>query len=157
VRARIPEAGGYAWFSSAGNPIGDPRANVANAATQEVMNWLDTLDVASPIGLLGFSQGGAMVLQLMRHAPERFAYGVNLAGFVVDDTQPGDEKLAGSRPPVFWGRGEDDWVIPARALTRTGAWLAEHTTAGIRVYPRLGHEVAGQEVADLVAFVASRL
>lgn len=32
VRARIPEAGGYAWFPSAGNPIGDPRPAVANAA-----------------------------------------------------------------------------------------------------------------------------
>ena len=99
ARARIPEAGGYAWF-----PIRDPPVRGERGHTG-VMTWLDTLDVASSIALLGFCQGGAMVLQSMRHAAERFAYGVNLAGVVVDDTQPGDEKLTGLRPPLFWWPG----------------------------------------------------
>jgi len=157
VRARTAEAGGYAWFPSAGNPIGNPRPRVANTATDEVMTWLDTLRTPSSIGLLGFSQGGAMALQLMRHAPGRFAYAVNLAGFVVDDAQPGDQELVRSRPPVFWGRGEHDGVIPTSALVRTSGWLAGHATADIRVYPRLGHDVAGQEVGDLAAFIAAQI
>jgi phospholipase/carboxylesterase len=157
VRARTPEAGGYAWFPSAGNPIGNPRPQVANTAVHEVMTWLDTLPTPSSIGLLGFSQGGAMALQLMRHAPGRFAYAVNLAGFVVADVQPGDHELARSRPPVFWGRGENDGIIPPAALLRTSDWLAEHATADIRVYPRLGHDVAGQEVRDLAGFIAAQI
>jgi phospholipase/carboxylesterase len=157
VRARYAEAGGYAWFPSAGNPIGDPRPDVANAAVLDVLSWLDTLPTPSSFGLLGFSQGGGMVLQLMRHAPERFAYGVSLAGFVVDDTQAGDNELSRSNPPVFWGRGEDDWVIPASAVKRTDAWMETHTTADVRVYPNLGHDVAGQEVVDLAAFVAAQV
>jgi phospholipase/carboxylesterase len=156
VRARIPEAGGYAWFPSAGNPIGDPRPHVANAATVDVLDWLTTLDNPS-IGLLGFSQGGAMVHQLMRHAPERFAYGVSLAGFVVYDNQPGDATLARTRPPVYWGRGEQDRVIPDSAIHRTERWLKEHATADITVYPGLGHEVAGQEIDDVATFVAAHL
>jgi phospholipase/carboxylesterase len=94
VRAPFAEAGGYAWFPSRGNPIGNPQPRVANDATEAVLYWLDTLPPASSIGLLGFSQGGAMALQLMRRAPARFDYGVQLAGFVVDDAQPGDEVLA---------------------------------------------------------------
>ncbi|HEX4250749.1 MAG TPA: dienelactone hydrolase family protein [Pseudonocardia sp.] len=157
VRARIAEAGGYAWFPSAGNPIGDPRPDVANAASLSVLSWLDTLHAAPSIGLLGFSQGGAMVLQLMRHSPARFAYGVSLAGFVVNDSQPGDPKLASSRPPVFWGRGEQDRVIPGSALKRTDAWLSAHAKADVRVYPHLGHDVAGAEITDLASFVSDHV
>lgn len=57
-----------------------------------------------------------MVHQLMRLAPARFAYGVSLAGFVVRDEQPGDTALVAARPPVYWGRGETDWVIPGPAI-----------------------------------------
>ncbi|MEW2504070.1 MULTISPECIES: dienelactone hydrolase family protein [unclassified Amycolatopsis] len=156
VRARIPEAGGYAWFPSQGNPIGDPRPRVANAAALDVLAWLETVDAPS-IGLLGFSQGGAMVHQLMRHAPARFAYGVNLAGFVVRDEQPGDELLSATRPPVLWGRGREDGVIPAAALARTQRWLAGHATVESHVYPGLGHDVRGREIEDVAAFVGEQI
>jgi phospholipase/carboxylesterase len=156
VRARIPEAGGYAWFPSAGNPIGDPQPRVANAATEDVLAWISTIDAPS-IGLVGFSQGGAMVHQLMRQAPERFSYGVSLAGFVVRDQQPGDTTLAKLRPPIYWGRGENDWVIPADAVDRTERWLKEHATAETHVYPGLGHDVAGREIDDAVTFITNQL
>ena len=94
VRAPYAEAGGYAWFPSRGNPIGNPQSRVANDATEAVLDWLNTLPPASSIGLLGFSQGGAMALQLMRRAPARFHYGVQLAGFVLNDAQPGDQVLS---------------------------------------------------------------
>ncbi|MFI5709387.1 alpha/beta hydrolase [Kribbella sp. NPDC051620] len=156
IRARIPEAGGYAWFPSRGNPIGDPQPAVANAAAEDVLQW--TLGIEAPsIGLLGFSQGGAMVHQLMRLAPDRFAYGVSLAGFVVRDDQPGDVTLAASRPPVYWGRGETDWVIPTAAVQRTEHWLKTHATAETRVYRGLGHDVAGPEIADLIEFVTKQI
>jgi phospholipase/carboxylesterase len=157
VRAPYAEAGGYAWFPSQGNPIGDPKPSVANDAAEAVLDWLDGLPPTSSTGLLGFSQGGAMVLQLMRHAPERFDYGVQLAGFVVHDFQPGDAVLARTRPPVFWGRGELDGVIPRQAIRRTQAWMAAHTSQENAVYPGLGHDVAGREVTDFAAFVARRL
>lgn len=156
VRARIPEAGGYAWFPSAGNPIGDPRPAVANAAARDVLSWLETVEAPS-IGLLGFSQGGAMAHQLMRLAPDRFAYCLNLAGFVVRDEQPGDESLSVTRPPVYWGRGREDRVIPADALARTERWLARHATAEARVYPGLGHDVRGRQIDDIAGFVDKQI
>lgn len=156
VRARIPEAGGYAWFPSAGNPIGDPQPRVANAATEDVLSWLDGIDAPS-IGVLGFSQGGAMAHQLVRHAPQRFAYCASLAGFVVRDQQPGDKTLGETRPPVYWGRGGQDRVIPVDAVERTERWLKEHATAEIQVYPGLGHDVAGREIDDVVTFVGDQI
>jgi phospholipase/carboxylesterase len=95
-----------------------------------------------------------MVLQVMRHAPERFAYGVLLAGFLVDDSQPGDEVLAHNRPPVFWGRGALDTVIPQKSIARTQSWMATHTLPKNVVYDGLGHDVARAEVADFVGFVS---
>ena len=157
VRAPYAEAGGYAWFPSQGNPIGDPQPRVANDATEAVLDWLDGLPPASSTGLLGFSQGGAMVLQLLRRDPGRFDYGVQLAGFVVHDSQPGDEVLARTRPPVFWGRGKLDKVIPRQAIARTQAWMAAYTSQENAVYPGLGHDVAGREVTDFAAFIARQL
>ena len=154
VRAPYAEAGGYAWFPSRDNPIGNPQPRVANDAAEAVLDWLDTLPPAPSTGLLGFSQGGAMVLQLMRRAPRRFEYGVQLAGFVIDDCQPGDEVLARQRPPVFWGRGERDAVIPRHAIARTQSWMAAHTSPESVVYSGLGHDVAGREVTDFTAFLA---
>jgi phospholipase/carboxylesterase len=157
VRAPYAEAGGYAWFPSRGNPIGDPQPRVANDATDAVLDWLDTLPPPSSTGLLGFSQGGAMVLQLMRRDPARFDYGVQLAGFVVGDSQPGDKVLARTRPPVFWGRGDLDTVIPRRTTARTQSWMAAHTSQQQIVYRGLGHDIAGPEVTDVITFVSRQL
>jgi phospholipase/carboxylesterase len=93
-------------------------------------------------------------LQLMRRSPNRFAYGVQLAGFLVDDSQPGDEVLAHKRPPVFWGRGALDTVIPRQSIARTQRWMAVHTQPKSVVYSGLGHDVAGAEVPDFVSFIA---
>ena len=157
LRAPLAEAGGYAWFPSRGNPIGNPQPVVANAATDAVLNWYDGLPPFRSVGLLGFSQGGAMALQLMRHRPMAFDYAVQLGGFVVADTQPGDSELAQRRPPVFWGRGARDTVIPPDAISRTAAFLASHSAGIERVYPGLGHDVAGDEVVDLADFVARQV
>jgi phospholipase/carboxylesterase len=153
LRAPVAEAGGFAWFPSRGNPIGNPQPPLANAMTTAVLTWLDDQPEFSSVGLIGFSQGGAMALQLLRHEPTRFAYAVQLGGFVVDDRQPGDAVLADTRPPVFWGRGAFDTVIPRAAVERTDSWTREHANAEIQIYPGLGHDVAGQEVDDLLAFV----
>jgi phospholipase/carboxylesterase len=154
VRAPHAEGGGYAWFPKRGSRSGYPQPAVVEEAAQAMLDWLDTLPPAPSTGLLGFSQGGAMVLQLMRRAPRRFAYGVQLAGFVAGGHQAGDEILARSRPPVFWGRGRRDSTIPRQAIARTRAWMSAHTTPHTVVYDGLGHGISEREAADVAAFVA---
>ena len=80
--------------------------------------------------------------------PTRSTYAIVLAGFVVPtigddvDAQARDEVLAGLRPPVFYGRGDVDEVIPAAAVERTSEWLEQHTDAEQTVYPGLAHGVS---------------
>lgn len=159
IRAPLPAPwplDGWAWFTS--DPECAPEADEVNASADAVIDWLDALEVApSSIGLLGFSQGAAMTMQLMRRQPERFAYGVAMSGFVTPGSEPGDEVLAERRPPVFWGRGSDDPVVPESAVLRTTDWLPGHSTLSGRIYERLGHGISEQGAADVREFIRRQL
>jgi phospholipase/carboxylesterase len=145
-------SGGFAWF-----PItvpGRPSPASVTAATDAVLRWLDdNVDAATPIVPLGFSQGGLMVTQLLRQAPDRFAAGVVLSGFSLDAVLPGDETLAAMRPPVFFGRGDADRVITADATARISAWLPGHSTLTEKVYPGLPHSISADVLADVSRFL----
>ncbi|TFD63588.1 alpha/beta hydrolase [Cryobacterium ruanii] len=150
--APAPLTDGWAWFpiSEPGSP--DP-ATVTAAATA-VLAWLDTLPQRPPsVGLLGFSQGGAMALELLRAAPDRFSFAVNLSGFVATGPQASDAALAEQPIPVFWGRGTTDGVIPVRAIERTQAWLPGHSTLTERIYEGLSHSISQAELGDVVNFL----
>ena len=157
VRAPVAESGGFAWWSRAeGNPAGNPQPDVVDAAVLAVSGWIDTLAFTS-ISLLGFSQGGAMALQLLRHSPTRFTATVCVAGFLATVQHDGDAELSRVRPPVFWGRGADDPVIPDAAIQRTLDWMPDHTTATIRVYDDLAHSISREELTDFSAFLAAHI
>jgi phospholipase/carboxylesterase len=156
VRAPLLAGPGHAWFPlSAETPI-DEIGTLADAPAAAILDWLDTTDSTS-IGLLGFSQGAAIALQLVRQAPERFAYTVALSGFVVSADHPGDVALAEIRPPVFWGRGTLDSIIPARAIDATAEWLPAHADATIRIYEGLGHGISNPELKDINSFISAHL
>jgi len=157
VRAPVAESGGFAWWSRGeGNPAGNPQPDVVDAAVLAVSGWIDTLAFTS-ISLLGFSQGGAMALQLLRHSPTRFTATVCVAGFLATVQHDGDAELSRVRSPVFWGRGADDPVIPDAAIQRTLDWMPDHTTATIRVYEDLAHSISREELADFSAFLAAHI
>jgi phospholipase/carboxylesterase len=147
---------GFAWF-----PIsapGRPDAAPVIAAADAVLQWLDAnVDPTTPVVPLGFSQGGLMVTQLLRQAPARFAAGVVLAGFILDAALPGDEVLAETKPPVFFGRGDADQVIAAETTARVSAWLPHHSTLTEKIYPGLPHSISGEELADVSDFLVGVL
>jgi phospholipase/carboxylesterase len=153
VRAPVAESGGFAWFSLAHNRPGDPDPEQADAAASAVISWLDGLEYTS-VSLLGFSQGAVTALQMLRHAPRRFAATVALSGFLTRGVHEGDAELATVRPAVFWGRGTADSVIPAESVARTAQWLPEHADATIRIYEDLGHSISTQELTDFTAFLS---
>jgi phospholipase/carboxylesterase len=147
--------GQRAWF-----PIttpGRPDVATVDAAADAVLAWLDAVHPDRTVSLLGFSQGGAMVTQLFRRAPQRFAAGVVLAGFSVDTVAPGDAELAERRPPMFYGRGTVDRVIAPDATRRTVEWLPEHSTLTLRVYAGLAHAISPDELEDVAAFLRATL
>ena len=158
LRAPIAEEPGWSWWEP-GGVHGDPAAEEVNQSAAAVTTWLDSLPFTpSRVGTLGFSQGGAMATHLLRRDVARIAFAVNLAGFVVSGEQDGDAALAVSRPPVFWGRGEEDGLFLGEMATlvmRTEPWLAAHATAQIRTYAGLGHSISREELDDVSAFLRS--
>lgn len=152
--------GGFAWFRMGERPSVPPAEDVA-ASVAAVLSWLDgverDLGPAGRVAALGFSQGGAMSLQLVREAPERFAAAVTLSGFVPTPTHPNDAALTARRPPVFWGRGDRDQIIPNYAVDSTDAWLDGHASAVKRVYPGIAHGITTQEMSDVAEFLSLEL
>ncbi|WIB26336.1 alpha/beta hydrolase-fold protein [Curtobacterium sp. MCSS17_015] len=153
LRAPDPWGPGFSWYPLEAPGSADPAAVEASAAA--VLDWIDAVAADHPrIGLLGFSQGGSMALQLLRARPEAFAFAVSLSGFVVPGVDDGrDDRLAAVRPRVFLGHGDADTVVPAEATARTSVWAAAHTRVTDRSYPGLPHAVAAAELADVAAFI----
>lgn len=156
VRAPLTlAANSFSWFP-VGEP-GNPSAVAVDAAVSSVLDWLDTVPHSGTVGILGFSQGGAMAVQSMRHDPDRFAAYVVLAGFIVAGEQPADARLESLRPPLFWGRDPADPVIPAGAVEKTADWLPGHSTLTVREYSGIGHSISPEELADVSRFLREML
>ncbi len=147
---------GYSWYPIDGLDGRDPEAVTVAAA--RLIEWLDeTAQGAASVGLLGFSQGAAIALQAMRLEPERFAFVINLSGYAAPGPLPGDAVLAESKPPVFWGRGTHDDVIPKHLVDHTIEWLPLHAELSGRVYAGLTHSVSQEELVDIGVFLQKQL
>ncbi|MGO1770477.1 MAG: alpha/beta hydrolase [Microbacterium sp.] len=147
---------GYAWYPLEGDDARDPA--VLTAATERLISWIDGLGRTGPVGLAGFSQGGALSVHAMRLRPGRFAFAANLSGYALPGADlPGDAELAELRPPVFWGRGTADAVIPEALVVHTTDWLPGHADLVGRIYPGLGHAVSPDEISDLSVFLTRQL
>lgn len=142
--------GAYAWFD-----IGqaEDRSKI-DASVAAVIAWLDDLEGFSSIGLMGFSQGGVMSMQLARTQPERFAYLVQLSGFTHPAPHDGDSALETLEPrvPAFQAWGTHDPIIPQRATELTREWMAAHLDTEAHGYD-MEHAVVPEEISDIVAFL----
>ncbi len=152
LRAPLSEGIGFSWFPINLNAGLRYDIEQVDAATNAVLSWLDT-QAFTNVSLIGFSQGAAMALELMRLAPTRFRCAVALSGFVASAEHPKDAALAAIRPPVFWGRGTDDQVIPAAAIDGTKEWLVRHARVETHVYEGLAHSISNDELDDIVSFL----
>lgn len=148
-------APGWSWYPIEG--LDGRSSGAVTAAADALIAWIDRATDGETIGILGFSQGAAVALQALRLQPERFAFVVNLAGYADPSPLPGDEVLAERRPPVFWGRGARDEVIPPAAVAHTVQWLPEHATLSGRVYAGLTHSVSQEELDDVRVFLEKQL
>lgn len=149
-------APGASWYPIEGLDGRSPQGTTDAASA--LISWLDLVaGEASAIGLLGFSQGAAVALQAMRLQPDRFAFAVNLSGYATPGALPRDVELAARRPPVFWGRGTRDDVIPEPLVAHTTQWLPGYAELSGRVYPGLTHSVSQDELDDVRAFLEKQL
>ena len=110
--------------------------------------------------LLGFSMGMAMATSLLRTRPEEFAAVVGLSGFAVDPV-PGealegyfdDETLAAQKVPFFWGRDQEDPIIPGENIDYTHRWANQTVKLTKVLYAGAGHGVVPQEIGHINEFL----
>ncbi len=168
VEGLEPAGPGWAWFPIVVDPVTGELTrdrDDAEAAAESVAAWFDELSVIYPdipsIHLLGFSQGGAMSIEMLRHRPHNFASAVILAGFSLPAESASDAErdaaLASVKPPVFWARDPQDPVIAPSMIAETRRWLPEHSTLDARLYSGVGHGINLDELEDVAAFLTERL
>lgn len=158
-RGPVAEGDGYSWVSPerrASATTDSDVAAVGNEIARSVLAWLETLPAFETVGILGASQGACVAFQLLRAAPSRFAYAINLSGYSLPGSEEGDRELQRGKPPVFWGRGDFDDVIPEDYISRTATWLRLHSTLTERTY-EMGHDFCPAELADVAAFVDEQI
>lgn len=164
VEGLEPAGPGWAWFplgvdSQTGDLTRDP-AHV-EAATASLLTWCDEQRSLNPdiqgIHVLGFSQGGAMSLELIRRRPRDFVSATVLAGFALpaesETLRAADTEMSLVSPPVFWGRDPNDPVISRDIIAFTAEWLPAHADLEAREYQGVGHGISLDEVEDVVAFL----
>ncbi|MFF1573225.1 alpha/beta hydrolase [Leifsonia sp. NPDC058292] len=153
LQAPLPLGDGFEWFRVPPDAAAGPlSANVAPAADR-LMRWLDDSAPTARVGLVGYSQGGAVALHVLRRHPHRFEFVAAFAGFTTIDAEPTDAGLAARPRPVFWARGTADDVIPPGDIDRMHEFLPDHSLLEERIYPGAGHEITPRMAADLTAFI----
>ncbi len=154
------EHSGYTWFDVDIERLAY-RSQDARDAVQALGRWIDEVSSGhASVTLLGFSMGMAMATSLARSRPEDFAAVVGLSGFAVDPAGESeveeffdDHKLAAVQVPLFWGRDQEDPVIPPENIEYTLNWARDHVKLTKVLYAGAGHGVVPQEVSHVGEFL----
>jgi len=149
-----PMGVGHSWY-----PINDAVEGVGiDGAADDLAAFLEGVrGRASWLGVLGFSQGGVLGLQVLRRHPGLVDALVLLASARHPRDDDGDAEMALRRPPVFWGRGTADDVFPAWRFADAADWLPDHSRLTERIYEGLGHSVSEPMLDDVNAFLRANL
>jgi phospholipase/carboxylesterase len=157
VRASHPAPGrprGYSWFP--GSVLAQPSDTAIGHTADQVAETIRRH--ASRAVVLGFSQGMCTAITVLRRHPDLVSALVALSGFMFDDDHPGDSHLAvsaalGNGVPAFAGYDPADPMIPSVANRWALTFLRTHTALEEHTYPRMGHSVSMDEIADLAGFL----
>ena len=148
------DAIGYQWYPLNQQLESDQRA--IEQASDYVLEWVRAnREPYASVTLLGFSQGMGVATSMVRHAPGEFAAVVGLSGYAVDSDSPyfKDEELKETQLPVFFGRDQEDPVIPQEIVNYTYDWIRKYTD-GIKVlYAGIGHGVGPMEIRHVGEFL----
>ncbi len=152
-----------AWYDIKGMDIADKQDESGIRASMQAVEALIEREIergvpAANIVLAGFSQGGAIALNLGLRYPRKLAGIVALSTYLpLADALSTERDDANADTPVFWGHGSQDPVVPQG--------LGEHSCETLRAlgypvewhsYP-MAHQVSVEEIADLRQWLGARL
>jgi len=152
-----------AWYDIKGLDIADKQDEAGIRASMQAVEALIDREIergvpSRRIVLAGFSQGGAIALSLGLRTQRPLAGIVALSTYLPLAGSLADERSeANADTPIFWGHGSMDPVVPQvlgersrDALKALGHAVEWHS------YP-MPHQVSGEEIADLRAWLGARL
>lgn len=158
-----PVAQGNSWYPQrflAPVAHNEPWLGSALQSVHAAVSRVRAAGIASErIVLVGFSQGACLSLEyLARHVAPGEPLGgvVAMAGALIGDptlprTDAGD--LGGT--PVLLACGDADAHIPEAIVRSSAAHLATRgATVDLRIYPGVGHDITGDQIAALTAIVS---
>ncbi|MCB5274302.1 hypothetical protein BJG92_01832 [Arthrobacter sp. SO5] len=154
LRAPLVSGPGFTWFPLTASI--DYALDAVKDSAAYVQDWIDSVKGNHPsVTLLGFSMGMAMATTLLRLRPADYAAVVGLSGFVVDgggDPSFRDAELDRTLP-MFWGRDQQDPVIPADKIEFTMAWVRQHVKLTKVLYTGMWHGINQQEIGHVSEFL----
>jgi phospholipase/carboxylesterase len=150
---KVDQRWGWVDFAARGSTAAASIAGLSVCA-RGVLAWLDRQE-ARPVALVGWSQGGALAVHLLRQRSQRFAAAALVAGFVWDRRPHAGVRTR--RPPVWYGMGAHDDVITPAVDTASRDWLAEHTDAHFVDFPDETHMLSHAFVDGALRFIAEAL
>ncbi|MFQ6484997.1 alpha/beta hydrolase [Brachybacterium epidermidis] len=143
---------GYAWLESDIDPAATEKIQASAAAVEA---WIAAQQVPV-VGVIGFSQGGILGLQLLRRDPRALEWIVQLSGAPFPAPMPGDQALAQVKPPALWGHGGMDPLFDEDRERQVRDFMTAHTTLEEERRPHLGHAVDEVELRAIASFVQRR-
>lgn len=157
LRGPVKRDDGYSWTLPL-TPGADPHDTAnrsADASAEAIERWLVRSGMDEPVrplGLLGFSGGGATALHLLRRRPRRYFGTAILSAFVTGDPQEiGPEH----RPKVYWATDPEDSVLGPSTIKNTVAWLRSRTELLAEEFPGTGHTPHEAAIRNASAFLQS--
>ena len=153
--AHIPdEAIGYQWYPLDQQLNADVRT--IEQASDYVLEWVEQHEShyasVSLVGVLARHGGGDFYGAA---SPRKFAALVGLSGYAVESDSPyfKDDELKATELPVFFGRDQEDPIIPQPFVDYTYEWIRAYTD-GIKVlYAGAGHGVSALEIRHVGEFI----
>ncbi len=155
LRGPAPVGERWAWVNFDQPGMTRSRAlSGLSAAARGVGAWIERQG-AERVALVGWSQGGALAVHLVRQQPARYVCAAAVAGFVAD-VRP-HAGVRARRPPVWYALGgRDDVILPVMAA-RSRQWLSEHTTVTFADLPDEGHLLSPTLARSALEFTAEAL
>jgi phospholipase/carboxylesterase len=148
-----------AWYDITDNDFlnrpDEAGIRASSAAIDQLVQRENERGVATgQIVLAGFSQGGVIALYTAVRYPQKFAGVMGLSCYLAAPAKLQTERLAANRStPIFLAHGAiDPMISEAHGLQARAALEAAGYAVEWHSY-RMGHEVCGEEIADIAAFL----
>ena len=143
--------GGRAWYA-----LETSDYEGLEESRETLFEWLESLETMTNVPLsrtilCGFSQGGAMILDVGLNLP--LAGLCCLSGYLQFEPQPSESTF----PPVLIAHGTQDEIVPLKAARQARDKL---TAVGVAVEYQefdMGHEVQPPVIALMHKFISARL